>query len=181
MSVIKLKQSNLTPVEAAKALTKPATASDVRNVLKLAVATSLDSLDLAEVISIIVERTNFKATDVRKSLKMLVTEAKLKVPDEAQALATEVWENVFGGQFKAGPDGRCWSYTGTHWEMFSDQQVRKSLNAVLRAPTSPYSGKTKPTVDAALTILKDMCGGDPDPMTASFDQKAVINSTNGEL
>ena len=181
MSVINLKQSNPTPIEAAKALTKAATAADVRNVLKLAVAAALDPLEMGEVVCTIVERTKFKATDVRKTLRALAAETKLNVPDDAQALAIEVWEKVFGGQFKAGPDGRCWRYTGTHWVLAPDSQVRKALNEAFRAPSSSYSGKTKPTVDAALTILKDMCGGDPDPMTASFDQKAVINCTNGEL
>ena len=96
MSVINLKQSNPTPIEAAKALTKAATAADVRNVLKLAVAASLDPLDMGEVVGMVVERTKFKATDVRKTLKALAAETKLNVPDDAQALAKDVWEHVFG-------------------------------------------------------------------------------------
>jgi putative DNA primase/helicase len=169
------------PISAAKALTKTASAADVRKVLKLAVEANLDPLEQGELIAIIVERTKFKARDVRQTLKALLAEAQLSIPDEPQALAIEVLEKVYLGQLRVGPDSRCWRFTGTHWVMAPDTEIKKALNTAFRDPSSSYGGKTKPTVDAALSILKDMCGGDVDPTSDGFAKQTLINCTNGEL
>ena len=183
MTVINFKKSkpDTTPIEAAKALTKTSKAAAVREVLKLAVAANLDSLDQAELIGEIVARTTFKSQDLKRLLKDLRHSARLTAPDGPTLLAEAVLEQRFGGNLKAGPDGRFWEYAGTHWSIIAGAAVRRAVSEIYRADPATFGEKTKPTVDAAFSNLKDRCAVANDPMAITFDPPRVLNFKNGEL
>jgi P4 family phage/plasmid primase-like protien len=169
-------------MEAVLALSKASTAVAVREVLKLGVAAEFDVLEQAELIKDIAERTTFGQRDLRKMFRALQDDAHLTAPDSPTLLADAVWEKTFGGQLIAAPDGRWWHHTGTHWAMVASSAVRNALSRTFRQDPGAFGGeKTRSTVDAAYSILRDRCGAAEDPMAITLDPPKVINFLNGEL
>ncbi len=180
MSVIELKTISLSPLDAAKTLTKASSAAGVRAVLMLAI--DLDPLEQAEVVHVVVDRSPFGKRDIKKMLSKLMEDAMLAVPDGASALADHILEKTFHGHLKVAPDGRYWGYAGSHWQEVPETVVRRELNLELRkAPAAFGEGKVTTIVNGALACLRDRCGVETDPMSITLDPPNTINLQNGEL
>lgn len=174
--------AGISALEAAKKLTKASSAADVRAVLKMAAQSQLDPLSQSEIVNVLVEKTAFGKSTIRKALKQLEEDAHLKVPDNASLLGDNVLETEYGGQLRASPDGRFWRYDTRRWVEEPENVVRKRLQTTFRLSPLIYGGgKVSVTVNAALAGLRDRVGVAADPMAISLDPPNVMNLTNGEL